>query len=446
MLIDSCSGCGERISTVEVVGTCCSKCNQDLKCAATVDLTADEVGIRAQSVLADWLLGSRGEGTSQLTTALSMPEAPRNVLYKLLYGLRYLAMQAPTGCSYVHQVPGQQLTHVPTTERSGRLSPFRNYLYWTTAFKALADWPNGFFQFLQANSLEAHLAFSTRAPGHVGNLQRDWLNGSWSRPEYKFVQTAFDTYFANASGLTPQYSRIRRFPENRALLGSLHYVTVRTTAYFLNADKATVKRLLRGGQLKPSLGPEDVNIQPDTRRPAHGQRYLYIETQSLIALLDSWTRPVPLGVAARMLGVQLPTVLSLIESKQLFAEPEAGSQGTSDLIFSMEELVACIDALTKHTLRTRGLPNFLESLGEAAARLAYSGVSEALILRFVAEGSLQSYVREVDWPLSSLRLLYVPSLSEADLTLLISPGDGTWEPRLVQQSQHTNTSTGLVER
>jgi hypothetical protein len=150
LLVRGCPQCGQNLKISDILDTECPSCSLDLAEAPVVDVSADRTGLLSQMTIQSWL------GLCSLTEAergCLLPNQPPSVLYRFLDGLRKSIMGVRRSWDYLHKpsdsVPSRLF---PCTSKSD-ITPAKSYILYTTAFKGVANWPNGFYGFLDAYKL-----------------------------------------------------------------------------------------------------------------------------------------------------------------------------------------------------------------------------------------------------------------------------------------------------
>lgn len=146
LLITSCHICGEKISVNDVVVSQCSTCGANLKEAETQFLDKDEFGLFSQHLIQSWLMDKI---TPQDRVDL-VPDRLPQILYRVIDGLRQVIMTPGNAkWSYLHQIGESPLDFFPEQGKQKQV-PYINYCLYATACKGLVNWPQGFYEFLQA--------------------------------------------------------------------------------------------------------------------------------------------------------------------------------------------------------------------------------------------------------------------------------------------------------
>jgi hypothetical protein len=201
LLVRTCPQCQYNLEILDILETECRRCGLALTEITPTSLADDASGLLSQSVIQSWLGLSP---PTHLTGDYRLPQQPQAILYRFLDGLHRAIMRIEQPWPYRHPVPnGTPLTFFPRSSKT-RISPAQAYILYTTAFKAVVNWPHGFLDFL-----EAYLHRDGRQV--VGTIRPDfgylynWLARYWQVPAFRFIQEAFDQYLSKGD-----YARICR--------------------------------------------------------------------------------------------------------------------------------------------------------------------------------------------------------------------------------------------
>jgi hypothetical protein len=155
----------------------------------------DQFGLFSQSVIRSWL-GLCSPTSVNLYEPL--PDEPPASLYRLLDGLRRAVMSVQRSWDYLYNAPsGVGSPFFPCASKLD-ITPAKSYILYATAFKAMVNWPQGFYDFLDAYRLRDGQLPSDYVRRDLGRLYSSWLKRSWSHPAFRFVQEAFDQYLLNS--------------------------------------------------------------------------------------------------------------------------------------------------------------------------------------------------------------------------------------------------------
>lgn len=212
LLVRACPACAAHVPLQALLKARCQHCQLDLTQIPPTLLTGDTWGLFTQTVLRAWL-GLAAQPPSQ--PLFTLPDHSPAVLYRLVDTLRRGMLRLDPHWEYLHRpLNGLDLPFFPCFSKQD-FTPAKSYLLFATAFKALLNWPQGFFDFLNAYKL--HLGPSDR-----GFIRQDFdylytacVQRLWRHPAFHFVQDAFDQYLL-ANYPAEALSRLHRSQPNPA--------------------------------------------------------------------------------------------------------------------------------------------------------------------------------------------------------------------------------------
>jgi hypothetical protein len=150
LLIDRCERCKKKVSIREIVEMQCRKCKGPLAESEVLPL-GNDAGLALQRVIQSWFLNN-----TTLDAAPLLPEAQPRVLYRVLDGLQWATrMLAWTEWSHLHRIDDNpQMAMLQPGEGQNKITPCESYRLYTTAFKGITNWPEGFYEFLRAYRMQ----------------------------------------------------------------------------------------------------------------------------------------------------------------------------------------------------------------------------------------------------------------------------------------------------
>ncbi|MEW5956506.1 MAG: hypothetical protein AB1801_02195, partial [Chloroflexota bacterium] len=178
-------------------------------------------------------------------------------------------------------------------EKTTQMTPFKSYVVYATALKALQRWPHGFYEFLNAFKLRDGAEPTGTVADDLGCIYTSWLRNPWKQPDFSFLQTAFDKYkqenFAFSLALQQKYRGSTGYPE---VIGS-DYITYHDAAQRLNTSVVIVERADESGLLASN---------PQSREKPPPLRFKLVSRKAVSTLKQGWRYGIPLYEAARLLG------------------------------------------------------------------------------------------------------------------------------------------------
>jgi hypothetical protein len=183
-LLETCPGCGAGVSVQAVARRRCSACAQDLGKTSGFSLQDQPFVLFAQRIVQSWW----GFVPPARSAAWTLPPAPVPVLYRVWARL----LEILTCKLHIEHAVGLLET-----------MPARRALQ-EIVFRALVDWPHGFYAFLRVYLPQKPLARTVFHPNaaNLDALRLSWEEEGWATdPDMAFVQTAFEAFMAGRGAL-----------------------------------------------------------------------------------------------------------------------------------------------------------------------------------------------------------------------------------------------------
>lgn len=396
LLLDHCPDCWQPVTVQDVATSCCSRCGFDLAQASSRSIQDDAWGQFSQQVIQAWL------GITPLpgeTLPYSLPREPPAVIYHILDGLRQSLEGVRAEWKYLYRLPDTPQYRVPAPDDTlpyretdslsllfdKTLTPAESYCLYATAFKAVVDWPRGFYEFLRAYSLRDVVHLDKRLSADLGDLYSGWLKKQGR--QVPLVQDAFHQYLVDNYALFPSVSESNRRSSTSCLADGPSYITATEAARLLGLSPKTIDHLVEAGLLFQYAFPECCEL------PGYFQevRYNFVRRAEVMELHDRWISGVSLGEAAQWLGVTESVILSLMKAGFLFAESGAEVDGSANWVFSKQAVTECYYEVTR-SVRRYTPDTKVVSLVKAVQILSGLGLDEAKVLEHVARGKLTCYL------------------------------------------------------
>jgi hypothetical protein len=380
LLTDQCQRCGRAVSIQDIVETRCGQCGSHLAEIEVISLEND-AGLPFQHILQSWLMESITPDGLHL-----LPQEGPRVLYRVVDGLQWATrMLERSEWPYVH--------HIDTSPSQGQikgqweLTPAANYCLYATASKGIMNWPEGFYQFLDAYRSQVHREKSSGGPkADLGNLYTQWLQEYWQYPAYAFVHQAFERYFIATYSLSSAVARTNLCQGIPGIAEQLSGVSIAEAARLLEVTSKMIDILLRTGKLT-------LQFSNSTSK----QKHRFVNRVEVLELRGKWNELVYRAEAAEWLGITERMVIDLVKVGLLVAEhsPEDGYSywafNKSALVDCMEKVLKSVESCSPYKIGEKD--SFVDQAG--AARLLFVvGLNAAAILLRVAEGKLQAYYRK----------------------------------------------------
>ena len=401
LLVDRCPGCQGKVPIRAIVeDSRCRRCGTDLSQARSPRIANDSLGLDSQRFICWWLkIGYRPADPAGYGP---LPQLnPRPLLY-LVEGLVDSIRLLGSDWSYMYQ-PVTKSPMEPFDCIGGRPSPDQSYRLYATAFKALADWPHGFHEFLCAYTSRDGERARRGILEDMGRLYSKWLNDRWKSPAFSFVQAAFTHHLVNTYVTSSSTTRRDGGSLSFDSPSASTFVSPIRAARLLEVSVWTIKRLADAGFLVKCT------IEHDEPR-----RYGFVRRDEVLTLRLAWRKGISLEEAAKWLGLTKSIVVDLVRVELLTAEHDPNMDGSSQWIFSKQNLDRCYCEITR---RVRSSARGYSTLAETARTLSALGLRVADILRLIADGELRCW-SDTESP-ALARLTF--GISDVE-TLLKSPG------------------------
>jgi len=381
LLIDRCQRCEKKVSIREIVEMQCRKCKGILAESEAL-LLGNDAGLASQRVFQSWFLNNRTADAAPL-----FPEAQPRALYRVLDGLQWATrMLAWIEWLHLHRIDGDlHMAMLQSGEKQNKITPYESYCLYTTAFKGITNWPEGFYEFLHAYSLQRQSGkFLNGGPkADLGNLYTQWLQDYWQHPAFEFIHKGFEHYFVATYSLSSAVARSNLCQGNNGMTEQLSGVSLAEAARLLGVTPKMIDILLRTGRL---------TLQ---RSDSTGKRtHRFVNRAQVLELRSQWEEFVNRAEAAQWLGVTQSMVIDLVKVGLLVAERNP-AEGYPCWAFHKSALVDCMEKVLKYVKSCVsdkiGEGDTFVDLAEAARMLFVLGLNAASVLSFVAEGKLRAY-------------------------------------------------------
>jgi hypothetical protein len=389
LLWDRCPTCGSRISIAEVVAAQCEACESDLRDAPALHLSAGCRGVSSQILIQSWLdsTGDNGKDSTEYTElALSYP---RHVLFRIVEGLGQVLddrmldrMVLPPRTSYLDSFRG--VTEGYGTKEDVGPSPVptvgKTYLRYARAIAAIRNWPYGFHTFLAEYSGIRPEHPSGKPAEDFGSLYTRWLERHWRKPEFAFVQEAFNVFLTAhylPSSALIRTSRFRRTPK---LIEDFAYVNIQQACRILGVSTRTLNHLVACGYLT-GYGSHNGNS---------GQFQALLRSD-VERLHMRWADAMNLSETSTALGLSDPIVVEMVRCGLIRADRGPDIDDSAQWLFVPTQIEACLKRINRNVCIPGNLPQDAVDLIVASKMLAVVGLNAVGVLQAVADGRLVGY-------------------------------------------------------
>jgi hypothetical protein len=373
LLRTHCPHCDKAVDVAAIVRDRCRHCDLKLSNIATPDLNDDSWGLRVQQMLLAWL------GEEPLPEGLGLPpEVPDRVLYRVLYGLGHVVR-----VRWEHAWEAGDIRSVDTLWLGAdKMDPRESYYVYATAARALTNWPQGLYAFL--DDCRGARTELTTLSGDFGTLYTQWLSRGWNDPVYNFIQDAFDEYLLmRGYDQTLSLSMSSRLEQRPTLRSRIRYLSVNDAARWLAISPREVRRLAHEGKL------EELELW-------RGQRaFTMVKRADVEALQETWNHSLPLEEAAQFLGLNRKMLLSLIQSQLLDATSIARTDAGRSWLIHRDALAAFRAQIESHARwldQANAEPGPLIPLAKVLKISTFASLRASDVIRRICDGSLPPYL------------------------------------------------------
>jgi hypothetical protein len=345
----------------------------------------DELGILSQRVIQSWFSDALTP-KSQPNDALA--NQPPNVLYRFLNGLRQSLLACQDGW---HNLPAP-LAGLPkqTTERCNpwkKMNPTDAYYLYRAAFNGIRDWPQGFYEFLDAYGQRDYSAQrSMGATKRLGTLWLYWSRQAWRHPAFEFVQRTLVDYLLDRRIPVP-YTMRTRFKDVSWFVQRTGLWTEEQAAQALGISTQVLSRFFRPRFFR--RGPLDKCLSPQSTSHAR-----IFERDKVLEVKRAWHEGLPMIYACSCLGLSEQEAARLVELGALVVASGLDSDDCSDWILSLQSVETFFDAVADRLELYQGHLSDLGHLYLAADVTSGVGIDSPTLLKCVADGMIPAYKRE----------------------------------------------------
>jgi hypothetical protein len=323
-----------------------------------------------------WLTGD----VSWVTSAgYGLPKAPPRVLYRVLDGLRASTMRVQVDWPHFHRL--QVVDHVFSLQfgRRSRATALESYLRYATASQALVDWPHGFYGFLRAYAARPGRSQPSGLSAAFNTIQHVWLRSHWSRPEFQFVQAAFDQYLMDTYPLSSGVHKVLRRRHKTELAGNWEQISFSEAARLVGVASALIARQVEWGHLSV------VEI-PNQHSPSR-----FVQRREVLAWGQHLRQAISLAQAMEQLGLPERHVVKLAKMGYLEVIRGPHVDGTRRWKFNPQSVTNYRQRIICRVMVPPSPAVASFDLARAIDLLIYVGLDTLQLFERVAAGRLPAY-------------------------------------------------------
>ncbi len=218
LLVRGCPNCRKSITISDILNVHCSNCTFDLTKTPITFVFADEFGLFSQMVIQSWLNESLPVPKN---TFDFLSNQPPTILYHFLDGLRKAVMSVRHHWHYLYETVNNVggVPFFPCRFKKD-ITPAKSYRSFATVFKGIVNWPQGFYDFLDAYKLRDDRLIAGYISYDLDYIHNALLEKAWYHPSFQFVQDVFDQYLLNHYVFSSSWLRLRRIRDNPVLRSS----------------------------------------------------------------------------------------------------------------------------------------------------------------------------------------------------------------------------------
>lgn len=428
LLVRGCPVCGHKLKIGDAVEGRCGHCAFDLQTSPTISVVGDHFGLFSQRAIQVWLKLR----TTNRVDHERLPRQPSYILYQVAYGLHRAIRTIRQRWDYLHDPFGIEPGHsIFPCEKKSELTPFKSYVVYATALKALQRWPHGLFEFLNAFTLRNQAEPTQTVANDLGSIYTTWLMNAWKQPELSFLRMAFEQYFQKHFAFSMALQQKYRSAGGPTDEISAHYMTYHDAAQRLNISVAIVERSVELRLLKSHAKSQ--------RKP---HQFKLVSRDSVSALKRWWRYGIPLSDAASLLGVSQGITRDMVKAGLIKAISNPKTNGYKRWKIGNQSLAYFFKRLERSGVRyLYDQPVKIISLTEAAQAIKKDERDTVFLIEQILAGALRAY-----WPPAHRNLKQL-RVSVEDLETLQQPihGNQSRSFRLVSEKLEVQVTAVSTE-
>jgi hypothetical protein len=298
----------------------------------------------------------------------------------------------------MHRVNGLPANpNITDAKLKRRIPPVDLFGLYATAMKIIMNWPETFYEFLDAFASQSTNSRSIGLHVQFGSLYRNWISSRWNRSEFGFIQETFIRYLDDRKKLSQARWREKHYQEDSSLTDvfSEKAIPLRETARELGINPSRVKRMVEEGCLR----------RYDDWKDGPGW-YKLIVKEDVLKLKRQSEKLLTLKEAGSKLGVTVNFMRTL--SKSGLLKPERGPHviNRRAIMFGQKEIMEFWSRLTRYVeIKVNPMAGFV-GFYHAVQMLTVIGVNSIGLMELMMKGEIRGYLLNKHQRISDL--LYDP--------------------------------------
>ncbi len=324
LLLNKCHSCGADFRAQDIVLNKCHNCGDALSNGPIIDMSHDEFGMNAQHTTWNLLFA---ESSGQY---FPIPELSRRAAYQTIYGLSsFLRLHNKNNLSL-----GSVYNAAPIDGMKATKDSYQSYLYTAASFKALVDWPHGFFRFL--DDYKTNVPLGSKTPRReLGSLYTTWLAKQWAYPDFKIIQIAFHKYFMENYAMLTNVNLSTYYSRNREIVDGYEYLNIKQAAKSLGCSSRYIKHMTITGVIKLH------EISDSSQK--------WILRQDINEIKIKWERSITLKQINDEFGINYQMIRSLVDIGMINRLRGPEIDGSSKAVFDKLEVESLVNGIRKNT-------------------------------------------------------------------------------------------------
>jgi transposase-like protein/predicted site-specific integrase-resolvase len=351
----------------------------------TIPVSSDDLGLLTQQVLQTWLLY---QSTPKID--LPLPVAPVRALFRVVSGIQSVVSLIGDKWAYYHRLPVDDADLAVPLQQE-----IASYCAFATAFKALMDWPIGFYNFLDYlrkwnNPSDAPITLYKE----FGVFIQTWLGRYWLHEDVRFIQDAFDRYLIERYPPSLSLIQSQRYHDSLWLAEHLPYVSIPEAQSILEVGPSSVRKCVDAGRLR-IFGSHNYA----------DQTVVFLLKEDVLALKALRENVLSVEEVSKILGITADAVMNLIKDgilPGLWGGTIAMNYGW---YVTRKDVQYLLESLASNARKGRFVASKCHTLHQVCHALGFLNLNMSKVVRTLINGGIPCYRDEpTDKTLSSIWL------------------------------------------